>query len=96
MISELAAPERLVEDLRQADFHLPDRQAPVITGRAILRPQGSTTAGSAIFGTPESWETERHTSLECGIDSSRFYWEPSLFAQAMNFSATDLPSFTPA
>ena len=41
---ELAAPQRLVENLRQADFHLPDRQIPVVARLPVFGPQGKRNA----------------------------------------------------
>src|ERR1700686_845718 len=37
---KLTPTQGTVEDLRQADFHLPDRQVPVVTRLPVLRPQG--------------------------------------------------------
>jgi hypothetical protein len=39
LFEELASAQRPVEDLRQTYFHLPDGQIPVVSGRAIFRPQ---------------------------------------------------------
>src|SRR5215469_17925284 len=40
LFEELTPSQRPVEDLRQAHFHLPDRQTPVIAGGAVFSPQG--------------------------------------------------------
>jgi hypothetical protein len=44
LLKELASAQRPVKDLRQAYFHLPDREIPVVTGLAILRPERQRNA----------------------------------------------------
>ena len=43
-LEELAAPQWPVENLRQANFHLPDRQIPVVARTPIFRPQRKRNA----------------------------------------------------
>ena len=43
-LEELAAPQRPVENLCQADFHLPDREIPVVTRTPVFRPERKRNA----------------------------------------------------
>src|ERR1019366_4114382 len=40
LFEELTPAQGTVEDLRQTDFHLPDRQVPVVARLPVFRPQG--------------------------------------------------------